>query len=149
VDVRDVVHGAIAASETGLRGERYILSGEWVTVKELAEMAERCTGRPIPRLVAPMWLARMGVPLMTLLAALTDQKPLFTRGSLHTLRHHRHISCAKAAKELFYSPRPLRDSVRDSFLWYEKHSDYLKSYPLESNSTQEYDAVDDKPHANG
>ena len=146
VDVRDVVAGAIAAREKGRTGERYLLSGEWVTVKELSRMVEECTGCRTPRFVAPMWLARLGVPFMSLQSALSGEEPLFTRGSLHTLRHHRYISRKKAGQELAYAPRPLREAVGDAFSWYEKHSTFLKEYPLEVYPAREYDTVEDEPH---
>ncbi len=144
VDVRDVVDGAIAAQERGRTGERYLLSGEWVTVKELSRMVQECTGRRTPRFVAPMWLARLGVPFMSLQSALTGEKPLFTRGSLHTLGHHRYTSHEKATRELGYTPRPLRDAVGDAFSWYGNHSNFLEEYPL-AYPAQEYGAVNDEP----
>jgi dihydroflavonol-4-reductase len=145
VDVRDVVDGAIAAQERGRTGERYVLSGEWVTVKELSRMVEECTGHRTPRFVAPMWLARLGVPFVSLQSAFTGEKPLFTRGSLHTLRHHRYISHEKASRELGYSPRPLREAVEDAFSWYEDHSNFLNEYPLEVYPAREYNTVEDEP----
>ncbi|MCU0370921.1 MAG: NAD-dependent epimerase/dehydratase family protein, partial [Bacteroidales bacterium] len=36
VDVRDVVQGAMAAMDKGRKGERYILGGKWVSVRDLA-----------------------------------------------------------------------------------------------------------------
>jgi dihydroflavonol-4-reductase len=118
VDVRDVVEGALAAEKHGKSGDRYLLSGTWCTVKELAKLAEQITGRKSPAFVAPMWLARAGVPFAAAFARLRGGSPLFTRGSLHALRNHRHISHEKAAAELGYAPRPLRETVRDTFSWF-------------------------------
>jgi dihydroflavonol-4-reductase len=39
VDVRDVVHGAIAAAERGRSGERYLLTGTWTSLLEPGRIA--------------------------------------------------------------------------------------------------------------
>jgi dihydroflavonol-4-reductase len=140
VDVRDVVEGAIAAEEKGGRGERYLFSGQWLSVRDLSLLVEECTGRSVPRFTAPMWLARLGVPFASLYSRIAGVKPLFTSGSLYTLRNHHYISHEKARRELGYNPRPVREAVRDAFDWYENHSDYLKMY-----TTEEQDAVKDYP----
>ena len=58
VDVRDVVAGALAAAERGRTGENYLLSGRWLTIRELASIAAEITGIAPPSLSSPMWLAR-------------------------------------------------------------------------------------------
>jgi dihydroflavonol-4-reductase len=117
VDVRDVVAGALAAAERGRSGERYLLSGEWRSVRALAAMVAAQTGVPAPRLVAPMWMARLGAPLATGWARLTRGRPVYTHASLHALRNHRHVRHDKAARELGYAPRPLEQTVADFFAW--------------------------------
>src|SRR5262249_43483458 len=54
VDVRDVAGGAMAAEKKGRRGERYLLSGHWCSVRELRDVVARVTGRPGPRLTVPI-----------------------------------------------------------------------------------------------
>jgi dihydroflavonol-4-reductase len=118
VDVRDVVAGAIAAADRGKTGERYLLSGERKSVRELAGLVEEITAIPRPRITSPMWLARAAAPFATALARATGKEPLFTRASLHALRHHQHVSHAKATRELDYHPRPLRNTLIDTFDWF-------------------------------
>ena len=52
-----LVAGLLAAAGQGRCGEGYLLSGDFMTVKQIAETAEECTGVPRPRLVIPYWLA--------------------------------------------------------------------------------------------
>jgi nucleoside-diphosphate-sugar epimerase len=47
----------------GNPGERYVISGMWKTVKELALLVQEITGKPAPKFTTPQWLARMGIPL--------------------------------------------------------------------------------------
>ena len=48
VDVDDVARGAIVAMEQGRTGERYILAGENVTVKQLFDLMAELTGLRAP-----------------------------------------------------------------------------------------------------
>ena len=108
VDVRDVVAGALAAAEQGRAGESYLLCGHWHSLRELAVMAAAATGVKAPALDSPMWLARIGAPLMTLFNKVTGIEPLYTPEALHALRSNRHVSSEKAARELGYRSRPKR-----------------------------------------
>jgi len=118
VDVRDVVAGALAAEQKGRRGERYILSGQWTSFAELATLVHDITRVPVPRLVTPMWLARFGAEMTELYGRVTGVPVRFTGESLKALRHWRDVSCDKARRELGYQPRPLRETVADTFHWF-------------------------------
>jgi dihydroflavonol-4-reductase len=118
VDVRDVCAGAIAAEERGRRGERYLLSGEWVALRTLGEWVGQVTGVRLPRWDSPMWLARIGAPFVQTWSQLTSSEPLYTSESLVALRANRTISHAKATRELGYQPRPIRQTVEDSLRWF-------------------------------
>lgn len=118
VDVRDVVAGALAAADRGPRGARYLLSGARKTVRELAALVEEVTGVPAPRLVSPMWLARVGAPFATAVARIAGKEPLYTRHSLHALRNHQLVSHEKATRELGYAPRPLVETLRAAYDWF-------------------------------
>jgi dihydroflavonol-4-reductase len=118
VDVRDVVDGALAAADRAPRGERYLLSGAHRSVRELAALAQELTGVRAPRLVSPMWLARVGAPFATAVARVAGKQPLFTRHSLHALRNHQKVSHDKASRELGYTVRPLRDTLTAAYDWF-------------------------------
>ena len=118
VDARDVAKGALAAEARGRAGERYLLSGQWASIRDLAAMMEAATGRRGPRLVAPLWLARLGVPFVAAYAALTRSHPLFTAPALRALTEHRDCSNAKARRELGFAPRPLTRTIADTFSFY-------------------------------
>jgi len=118
VDVRDVTAGAIAAAEKAKTGEKYLLAGSHRTVAQLAALVEELTGKKAPRLVTPMWLARVGAPFAQTAAKVMGKEPLFTSRSLHALRNHQQVSHDKAARDLGYQPRPLRDTLQASFDWF-------------------------------
>jgi dihydroflavonol-4-reductase len=120
VDVRDVVDGAIAAMERGRKGEHYLLTGHWLSVRDLAALVEEVSGVKAPGFVAPMWLAAIGAPFVTVFSRLTGKRPLYTSESIKVLQNHRHISHAKAEKELGFNPRPTRETVRDIVAWFKQ-----------------------------
>lgn len=117
VDVRDVVQAALVAATKGRRGERHLLSGKWASFKELASLVGQTTGVPVPRFVAPMWLARLGAPFMVALNSVVGKRPLYTSSSLRALRCHRRVVSGKAQELLAFRPRPLRQTIEETFAW--------------------------------
>lgn len=120
VDVRDVVAGLLAAAEKGRRGEGYLLSGGFLTVKEIAETAEECTGVPRPHLVIPYWLAYPSAAMAPLYYRLVGQRPRFTRMAVRMLQDGRKVSNQKARDELGYSPNHPREGIRAAIAWFKE-----------------------------
>jgi dihydroflavonol-4-reductase len=120
VDVRDVVNGAISAEERAPKGASYILSGHWVSMREVASTVAELTGVPAPRLECPLWLARLAVPIMTTIDRWSDRRPLYTSASIITLQQsNRHIVHDKATHDLDYHPRPFKETIVDILRWFE------------------------------
>jgi dihydroflavonol-4-reductase len=119
VDARDVALGAVAAAERGRRGENYILSGRFASLAELARQWAEVTGTPAPRVVLPMALARLLAPLGTLAGRLTGSEPLYTGESLRALRANARNLHDKAARELGYAPRPLRETLEATWAFHQ------------------------------
>lgn len=117
VDVRDVCAGAIAAEKRGRTGESYLLGSEWIAVRDLAAAIAAASGRRSPLFTTPMWLAQAVAPLFVGYARLTGTRPLFTPAKLHALRTHRVVLHDKAARELGYAPRPIRQSFAETVAW--------------------------------
>lgn len=120
VDVRDVVRGAVLAEKNAPPGSQFLLTGEWLTVRQLAGCVRRVSGARPPRFTAPLWLARVAAPFSELLARLAHKKPLLTGEAVAALGSHRFISGSKAEKELGYTRRPLEETVSDTLRWFEE-----------------------------
>jgi dihydroflavonol-4-reductase len=121
VDVRDVVQGAIQAEALAPIGAKYLLSGNYATVRDLGKLVEEITGTPAPRVIAPTWLARAGAPALTAFNQLTRNRQLFTTVTIRALTNcNPKISHERATRELNYHPRPLRDTLQDTFRWFEE-----------------------------
>lgn len=118
VDVRDVCDGAIAAAEHGRAGENYILSGRYLTIKELVCRLSVVTGSRTPKIEIPLWAARMARPFVG--RGVNGAGSKLTRFTLHTLNSRRHVTRDKAAHELGYKPRAIDDTLRDTFEWFDE-----------------------------
>jgi dihydroflavonol-4-reductase len=121
VDVRDVVSGAMLAETRAPRGAGYLLSGHWVSMCDIAAGVAEITGVPAARFVCPLWLARASVPVIKGVSRLNGRRPLYTDVSLRALKSNRHISHAKATRELGYLPRPFRKTLFDTLRWFEEN----------------------------
>ena len=118
VDVRDVVEATLAARDRGRAGERYILSGTWRSLPEMAALVKEITGRDGSRPVLPVWIARAAARIAGGLPGLSSKYPAFTLDALIAIGKHRKVSSEKARRELGYAPRPLEVTLRDTFGWF-------------------------------
>jgi dihydroflavonol-4-reductase len=132
VDVRDVVRGTMRAEERAPSGAKYILSGHWVSMLELAKMVEQLTEVRAPGFVCPMWLARVGAPFVSSFDRLSGRRPLYTSVSLQALRDNRKISHQKATDELGYQPRPFKETLIDTLRWFEENGQLTCQLKLSS-----------------
>ena len=125
VDVRDIASGTVRAIEKGRTGERYLLSGKWLSLPDLVGIISQYYPIKNNHIIFPYWLAELGVPFLKLYAMLRKADPLYTRESLDIVRHsHRMISADKARKELGYQPRPIETTIKDTIEWF-KNNSYL------------------------
>ena len=101
VDVRDVARGHLLAFDRGRSGERYLLGGENLSLKEVFARIARAAGRPPPRIRVPYAAVRAGAAL-----------GLVNRNEALLARPPEYFSSAKAQRELGYGPPPIDDALR-------------------------------------
>ncbi|MBE0638957.1 MAG: NAD-dependent epimerase/dehydratase family protein [Bacteroidales bacterium] len=122
VDVRDVADASIKAATFGRSGERYVLGGHWLSLKDLSIQIGELFNRKTPTFKAPTWVARVGIPFIQSWAKLSGSHPLYTAESLEILKSaSKNISYLKATKELGYAPRPMDETLKDTFTWYKEN----------------------------
>lgn len=125
VDVRDVVWGAKKAEAAARPGAKYILSGRWASLKSIGRTLQGLYHIKPPAFTCPVWLARVGLPLLRQYEKLGRRGPLYTRASLKAVCSNRDTSHARAALELGYEPRPLEATLKDTVDWFRANG-YLK-----------------------
>jgi dihydroflavonol-4-reductase len=118
VDVEDVGQGAILAMERGRDGERYIVSGDNVTVKQLLDMAAELTGLKAPTLRVPVPVLRVLAHALELGGRLTGKRPMLDRSQVDEFAGvWGYMTSARAERELGYTHRPAREAVRRTVAW--------------------------------
>jgi dihydroflavonol-4-reductase len=112
VDVRDVAAAHLNAAKSGRPGERYLLGGHNLSVRQLMTLAARIAGVAPPRFRLPLAWIDLAVRLGDLVP------PLDVAGNhLRAVRHWQGYDCSKAAAELGLRPRPLEETLRDALAW--------------------------------
>lgn len=118
VHVDDVAEGHALALERGQIGERYILGGDNLDLKDLLTMVTQVAGRRPPTIrLRESWVWPVAA-VMEGFAHLTGVPPAVTRDHLKMARHKMFFSSAKAMAELGYAPRPARQAVEDAVAWF-------------------------------
>lgn len=125
VDVRDVVNGMILAAEKGRTGEKYIFSGQQVTLRWLLKKTQQIARLRSPSVVVPFNLALFFSRYTHYFYRWFKKTPQFTSYSLKTVVENSRFCRAKAEKELGYSARPLEESIRDYLSW---RAEYYQKY---------------------
>ena len=120
VHVDDVAEGHILALEKGRIGERYILGGENLTLRELLEKISKFTGRPSPKIrISPDIILPLAY-LVEALARITKKEPFMTVDGVKMSKKKMFFSIEKAKRELGYMPRPVDKAIKDSIDWFKK-----------------------------
>jgi dihydroflavonol-4-reductase len=122
VDVEDVARGSILALEKGRDGERYILSGENVTVKQLFDILADLTGLKAPKIRAPLGVLRGLAATMELVSRVTGSRPQLDRSQVDEFAgKYGYFDNSKSARELGYTYLPARETLRRTVAWLIDH----------------------------
>ena len=119
VDVRDVGAAMITAASASKPTGDYLLSGRFRSIAGLAADAWRVTGVRPPRLVVPRRAARLGLPFAAAAGRLRRGDPLYTPESIRALGLAARVEHAKAAWHLGHSPRPLAETIADTYEFFD------------------------------
>jgi dihydroflavonol-4-reductase len=117
-DVRDIAQGMILAAERGRIGERYILGGENLSMRELAVLIGQFTGKPARPLSIPPWLA-LGAGIIGgwLATNITRTMPAATAEGVRLALRASALDIAKARRALGYAPRAVAPALAESLAW--------------------------------
>ncbi|MGH9396019.1 MAG: hopanoid-associated sugar epimerase [Terriglobia bacterium] len=118
VAVEDVALGHLLAAERGRVGERYLLGGENLTLKEIFAALARITGRPAPRCRIPHAVALLAGCVDTGISALTGRAPRVPLEGVRMARHRMFADCSKAVRDLGFHPGPAQEALRRAAQWY-------------------------------
>ena len=119
VDVAEVASCHVAALERGRPGERYILGGENLTLKQILDKLSTITGIPSPTVQMPTSLAMVFAffdEWMT--GRLRGKEPRATVEAVRMSRKKMFASSAKAERELGFRVVPVYSALRAATEWF-------------------------------
>jgi len=119
VDVVDCAEGHLLAMEKAVPGERYILGGENLTLKQILDKLAAITGLPSPKVRLPYAMAYATGVVDTLVSGkFLKREPRVTLDSVRMGRKKMFVTSAKAERELGWNPRPVDDALRRAVEWF-------------------------------
>ena len=122
VDVKECARGHIAALEKGRSGERYILGGENLTLKQILDRLGAITGLPAPTIRVPYVLAlATGVVDEVFTGRICGREPRATMDAVRMGRKKMFVSSANAERELGWKVVPVDDALRGAVDWFKSN----------------------------
>jgi len=122
VDVKECAQGHIAALEKGRPGERYILGGENLTLKQILDRLAAITGLPSPTIRVPYFVAlATGVIDEIVTGRLLGREPRATIDAVRMGRKKMFITSAKAERELGWRITPVDNALRRAATWFREN----------------------------
>ena len=119
VDVRECAKGSIAALEKGKSGERYILGGENLTLKQILDKLGAISGLPSPTVKLPYVVAYIaGAVDQTVSGRLLGREPRATVETVRMGKKKMWASSDKAERELGWRIVPVDDALRRAVEWF-------------------------------
>jgi dihydroflavonol-4-reductase len=123
VDVVECARGHISAFEKGRSGERYILGGENLTLKQILDKLGVITGLPSPKVRLPYTVAFGAAVVDTAInGVLLHREPRATIDSVRMARKEMFVACTKAERELGWNTVPVDQALRRAVDWFRAHS---------------------------
>jgi dihydroflavonol-4-reductase len=133
VDVAEVARAHAAALETGRSGERYILGGENLTLKQILDKMSAITGLPSPNMRVPHSVA-MTFALFdeTITGRILGREPRATVEAVRMGKKKMFASSAKAQRELGFRIVPVYNALRAAIDWFRSNGYAPAGAPVRS-----------------
>ena len=119
VPVEDCARGHLLAAERGCIGERYILGGRNLTLKQMLDVLSLASGRPAPQWKIPYALAYAAGCANTGISRLLGREPRIPLEGVRMARHKMFVDASKAERDLGFAPGPIDAALERAVEWYE------------------------------
>src|SRR5262245_40789858 len=118
VPVEDVARGHLLAADHGRIGERYLLGGCNMLLKEVLDVLAAITGLPAPRVRLPWSVAMALGYLEWIAAAARGREPRIPLEGVRMARHMMWVNMTKAARELGFRAGSVEAALQRAVEWY-------------------------------
>jgi dihydroflavonol-4-reductase len=119
VGVEECAAGHLLVAEKGKVGERYLLGGENLTLKQMLDTLAKITGLRAPMLKIPHGLALGVAYANTAFSRLVGREPGIPVEGVKIARHMMFVDCARAQRELGFKAGPVAAALERAVRWYE------------------------------
>lgn len=118
VDVHDVAEGHLLAWEKGRVGERYILGGRNMSLREILETLSPIALRPAPKVRMPLGVALAAGYFDNAIATILGRPPRIPLEGVKMARYKMYVDIEKARRELGYAPGPVEPALERAVAWF-------------------------------
>jgi dihydroflavonol-4-reductase len=118
VPVEGVALGHWLAAEKGRIGERYILGGRNMMLKEIFDVLSSVSGRPSPRVRLPIAVALAAGYADLCASRLLSREPRIPLEGVRMARHKMFVESSKAATELGFRSDSVNEALERAARWY-------------------------------
>jgi len=118
VGVEQCAAGHLLVAENGKVGQRYLLGGENMTLKQLLDALAKITGLPAPKLKIPHGLALGVAYLNTAFSRLLGKEPQIPVEGVKIAQHMMFVDASRAQKELGFQPGSVKAALERAVRWY-------------------------------
>lgn len=130
-DVREVARGHLLALEHAEPGQRYILGGENLTLKQILDKLATITGLPSPTMKVPHSVALGFAAFDQFFTGVVRHKePRATIEAVRMGRKKMFASSAKAERELGYRTLSVEDALRRASAWFTQQGYVRRPIPF-------------------
>ncbi len=119
IGVEECAAGHLLIAEKGKVGERYLLGGENLTLKQMLDTLAKITGLRAPMLKIPHGLALGVAYANTAFSRLVGREPGIPVEGVKIARHMMFVDCARAQRELGFKAGPVAAALERAVRWYE------------------------------
>lgn len=123
VHVKDVAEATLRALEKdGNVGEKYLVCGKCLTMREFNGMVTEISGVPLPKMQMPGPLVTLNAAALTALSSITKKTPRWGMAAdqMRTIRGGIEADGSKAERELGISYTPIRTALEEAIDWYRR-----------------------------
>ena len=125
VGVEECAAGPLLVAEKGQLGERYLLGGENLSLKQLLDSLAKLTGLPAPSLKIPHGVALGVAYCNTAFSRLFGREPQIPVEGVKIARHKMFVDCSRAQRDLGFQPGSVTAALQRAVNWYQSNG-YIK-----------------------
>ncbi len=121
VGVEECAAGHLLIAEKGKVGERYLLGGENLTLKQVLDILSNITKLPAPILKLPHGVALGAAYASTFFSRLVGKEPGIPVEGIKIAQHKMFVDCTRAQRELGFQAGPVSAALQRAVRWYESN----------------------------